>query len=846
MPTILPFRAEYAQTARNWCKKCRRIIQRDTVQIGIMRQSLVDDCLKPEWYDMTCFFKIRRPISEDFIEGFANLRYSHQGQIRYNLGYDENGISIGEQPPAKKCKIINAALEKEIEIQSDELFKIYDKLKGFNERDGDCLAILKANNQYAPDNYAETLNHLCDVLYFGALAPCPFCKGGKFVFRNFVYRCTGYDSPWSSCTHTVREPQRIPIDLPEKYQEILGTDFEVRTRILRDVTKFNEDDFEIYTKQPLFDMEFCIVGETGISQEDIEKKIEAMGGKITSKVHTSLAAVISNANEVKNYSELIKDAFIHRIQVIPDDFLNEVMENDPIEVIVKNDLTKWGKDPYERMPERKPIFRPVSTNDRPGRNYIFDPNTGDKNGDAVVQEAVLDFVDTTSNKNTYCKLQLHRVAYGTSQYSVDESMGRIGTSVGTNNRKHYTTLDLAKIEFNRIYFEKTGNEFGTTNFVKKPGLYNHVLIDNESLEVKRSSLANGPATKLSKPLYELMELLYSDDHVFNSTLIEFCFDLDSMPLGKLSKTQIQAAMNILGELSSVQCTENRQQIIALSNQFYSYFPHNFSHRRPPIIETCKMIEEKMNMLQHLLQKELRYQFLISESNQERNLLDLCYAQLEDSAEITMLNKSSGMYTQICNYINNTQLHVNNQSYYDPGAFEVNEVFEVLRHEELMRYAPYENNFNRQLLFHGSPIQNFVGILTNGLKISPPEAMFCGSIFGRGIYFSDSVSKSAGYCRSGSKGFGLVLLCEVAAGITDIRYKHDNKKLIDYCETVQALGQYYPHPLHIRPDGLKIPNGTLIRRSENTGITFNEFVVSDESRVKIRYLVKLKFNIAKRE
>ena len=93
-------------------------------------------------------------------------------------------------------------------------------------------------------SHLQKLIHLCDVLYFGALAPCPVCKNGKFVFRNSAYCCTGYVSAWSSCTHTVREPQRIPVEIPEKYKETLGTDFEVRTRILRDVTKFNEDEFE--------------------------------------------------------------------------------------------------------------------------------------------------------------------------------------------------------------------------------------------------------------------------------------------------------------------------------------------------------------------------------------------------------------------------------------------------------------------------------------------------------------------------------------------------------------------------------------------------------------------------
>lgn len=414
------------------------------------------------------------------------------------------------------------------------------------------------------------------------------------------------------------------------------------------------------------------------------------------------------------------------------------------------------------------------------------------------------------------------------RYALSESTGRIGTTF--NTQTYYSNLKLAQEAFKTVYMTKTGNSFGTANFTKKPGLFNHVNIDNESLN-KVTPQHNAPPTKLTQPLYELMKLLYHDSTVLKSTLLAYCFDLDSMPLGKLNKAQIEAAKNLLNELSkSFGQSMNVNQMIAASNQFYSYFPHNFDRHRPPVFKTRKMINDKTDQLLHLLQKEQKFECL----GQKQNLLDLCYKHLEDSAEITMLNKASKMYAEICQYVKNTRLG-------QTESYEVAEIFQVLRHDELMRYAPHENNFNRQLLFHGTRTSNLVGILTNGLKISPPEAIFSGSIFGKGIYFSDSVSKSVAYCRSAHSGMGLVLLCEVAAGLTDVRYKYDSTKLIDYCESVQALGQYYPHPLHIRPDGLKIPNGPLIQRKEITGITFNEFVVSDESRVKIRYLIKLKFN-----
>lgn len=72
--------------------------------------------------------------------------------------------------------------------------------------------------------------------------------------------------------------------------------------------------------------------------------------------------------------------------------------------------------------------------------------------------------------------------------------------------------------------------------------------------------------------------------------------------------------------------------------------------------------------------------------------------------------------------------------------------------------------NRMLLFHGSRLSNWAGILSQGLRIAPPEAPVSGYMFGKGVYFADMSSKSANYCfTSRSEPDGLLLLCEVALG-----------------------------------------------------------------------------------
>jgi len=68
------------------------------------------------------------------------------------------------------------------------------------------------------------------------------------------------------------------------------------------------------------------------------------------------------------------------------------------------------------------------------------------------------------------------------------------------------------------------------------------------------------------------------------------------------------------------------------------------------------------------------------------------------------------------YITNT--HAPTHSSY---ALELLEVFNIERHGEPKRYKPFRKLPNRKLLWHGSRTTNFAGILSQGLRIAPPEA-----------------------------------------------------------------------------------------------------------------------------
>lgn len=85
---------------------------------------------------------------------------------------------------------------------------------------------------------------MTDIICFGALSPCSVCNG-KFIFRNSFYYCTGHDTEWTKCFNITAYPERVPIKLTDALLAVLETtDFQVKTRILRDEIEYNDDYLE--------------------------------------------------------------------------------------------------------------------------------------------------------------------------------------------------------------------------------------------------------------------------------------------------------------------------------------------------------------------------------------------------------------------------------------------------------------------------------------------------------------------------------------------------------------------------------------------------------------------------
>ncbi|XP_059217657.1 poly [ADP-ribose] polymerase-like [Stomoxys calcitrans] len=346
-------------------------------------------------------------------------------------------------------------------------------------------------------------------------------------------------------------------------------------------------------------------------------------------------------------------------------------------------------------------------------------------------------------------------------------------------------------------------------------------------------------SKLPQSVQEVIKLMFDVD-TMKRTMMEFDLDMEKMPLGKLSQAQIKAAYSVLSEVCKhIEEGGSNARFIDCTNRFYTLVPHNFGTASPPLLDTKEQVETLVQMLDSLLEIEYAYNLLQTENTKEDvNPLDKHYEQLKTALE--PLDKQSEEFALLKKYVQNT--HATTHNMYE---LEVMDIFKVSRQGEARRYKPFKKLHNRRLLWHGSRLSNFAGILSHGLKIAPPEAPVTGYMFGKGIYFADMVSKSANYCcTSKQNSTGFMLLSEVALGdmleCTAAKYV---TKLPAGKHSCFGRGRTMPDPKEsiIREDGVEIPLGKPIDNANlKSSLLYNEFIVYDIAQVNIQYMFRMNF------
>lgn len=284
------------------------------------------------------------------------------------------------EPIDKKEEEQRKQLEKKIEKQQSQFYKVIDAIKGKTKL-GDLQNILFVNDSGMVSGESALLERCSDFLCFGAIEKCPKCLKGDLIFKNGGYQCNGNIDDWTPCMNfvekPVRRPCKIPSDLKKKAKE--GSFFakytpKVEDRAVRprppevDIKiKKSETGEREYTvkrqKEALYGMHFVVIGKVEIDKKLLKKKIEKLHGKLVNTLQEKIAAVISTPDEVEKMSKKMREAKDLDIQVVPENFVDEVRKltrDEAIEKIKTMAISSWGSDPISRIPleeELKPKIK---------------------------------------------------------------------------------------------------------------------------------------------------------------------------------------------------------------------------------------------------------------------------------------------------------------------------------------------------------------------------------------------------------------------------------------------------------------------------------------------------------
>ena len=473
----------------------------------------------------------------------------------------------------------------------------------------------------------------------------------------------------------------------------------------------------------------------------------------------------------------------------------------------------------------------------PGNSSDYSVVANQTNPDFKPYHAMLNQTNLGQNNNKYFLIQVVKSKHG--NYSTWFRWGRVGYP-GQNDFSPCASLQAAIAKFEKKFNDKTLNSWDDIAsgqpFQPFPVKYTLIEAANDEatalLTIEPDAVEPDEPPPLVETIHEEIQgfvKLICDRRAIEAELKEgFSFDSKRMPLGRLSSNTLTQALLVLTEVEA-SLNGPRSKLALLSSQFYTLIPHDFGFNKVSqfIIDSVDKLREKADLVEALASVEVANRLVIKKG--ETSLTSL-YDRL--GVHLQPVLKGSDEWGVVEQYQQTTHASTHN-----------NYSCQIVR---ILKLGHDDECNGRTLLWHGSRLSNWCSILKQGLRIAPPEAPATGYMFGKGVYFADCFSKSANYCFVNSRGRGVIALCEVELGESFICVDADynaGKKLGTKYHSVLAEGSSKPKDVKTIENGrLKVPVGPLIKRGDSTrrSLLYNEYIVYDTSRVRMKYLVELDF------
>lgn len=241
-----------------------------------------------------------------------------------------------------------------------------------------------------------------------------------------------------------------------------------------------------------------------------------------------------------------------------------------------------------------------------------------------------------------------------------------------------------------------------------------------------------------------------------------------------------------------------------------------------------------NVRDHLLGSRASIYDIKAKLEREQDLLDTVAGQVKTNATLKAAANTGKQTTLLGVFDTSIRIATDDEKkivYEKLGSYknQVYQIYAVSNGNTNKKFDTWSGNSKHtDLLWHGSRSENWLSITATGLCLKP-NAVTTGHMFGYGIYFAPSPSKSAGYTdqlgsrwANGHGGRAFLGLFEVHTGksykVKDHTYECSSMDL----KKLHAKGDY----------------DCLWADSSHGMLRADEVIVYDDSQATIRYLVEL--------
>ena len=415
-----------------------------------------------------------------------------------------------------------------------------------------------------------------------------------------------------------------------------------------------------------------------------------------------------------------------------------------------------------------------------------------------------------------------------------------GSLSSQNKKLKYKNLADAVDVFKKRFKEKTGNEWDDVKNNKKnlkndylnnyifdysyedeDAIYDYLKITIKNLYIKKKLEFSGD-NKIKTLIYYLLVKAYQnkfsiDEH--NGDVEKRNRDI----IKKYKSTAISKAVNILFEIKNLLnegvkdeiYIKKRNYLISSYNELIPY--SNKSNDINLFTDISKINQEISRLTTYYYIENVLKIFLGSIYNLDRihpldYVINSLGCKIEEIPKPQNIEDPRTEADYIYNFI------------YSTGANygQIQSIYKII-HSKQDKIFNLKNHQNRFIFCHGTKVENIIGILSQGLKISPVQAKYTGSAHGHGVYLSDSFNFSLPYCYSqnimnfNTKAF--MLLVEVAVGNIGINQDtHIVNMRLDFSDAYEGYG--------IFKNSSKINYGNGI------------IVAHDETNVRVKYIVEI--------